>query len=313
MTNKTMAAVGFTAIFAGSSFIVLPAQAAIDCGTEPSGATITNIGDICQLAVTGGDDPYNFTVPESATELFALVVGGGGGNIFNSFEGYAGNAGQVRYFDMSDSVGTELTMIVGSAGANNDVGEIAGEASSVTSVSSGQSITAAGGASNFDAGESFCTQDSWSSTATFAGTGARALKVSENNDDKCANGVNRGVNPANGDRDSDNVAAPSIFSTLSTTFGTGGRIVDQSLSLPTLNPGDGAGFKVNVDAGPFTDRQYAADGAIYLRWRTGSSLANTGSSSFENTIFATAFLGAGLTLIALANRRKKSRGAHKAQ
>ena len=312
MTKRTMSAVGISAIVAGSSFITLPAQAAVDCGTAPSGSTITTIGDVCQLAITAGGSNINFTVPESATQLFALVIGGGGGNIFNSAEGYAGNAGQVRYLDMSDSVGTEITMIVGNGGDNDDFGVIPGEASSVASVSSGQSVTAAGATSDFDPAEAFCSQDTWSSTATFAGTGARALKVSENNDDKCGNGINRGVNPANGDRDSNNVATPAIFSTLSKTFGTGGRIKDQSQSLPTLNPGDGAGFKVDIDAGPFVSRQNASDGAVYLRWNY-VSLANTGTSSFDNSMFAASLLGAGIALIALSTRRKKSRGAHKAQ
>ncbi len=313
MTKRTMSAVGISAIVAGSSFITLPAQAAVDCGTAPSGSTITTIGDVCQLAITAGGANINFTVPESATQLFALVIGGGGGSIFNSAEGYAGNAGQVRYFDMSASVGTEITMIVGDGGTNGDTEEIAGEDSSVSSALSGQNVTATGADFNYDIDNAYCTQDSWTSTATFAGTGARALKVSENNDDICGNGINRGVNPANGDRDSNNVATPAIFSTLSKTFGTGGRIKDQSQSLPTINPGDGAGFKVDIDAGPFVSRQNAADGAVYLRWRAGSSLANTGSNSFDNSIFAASLLGAGLALIALSTRRKKSRGTHKAQ
>lgn len=318
MRKPSLTTIGFGLIGLGSTLIAAPASAAQNCGTPPTYYQFTSIGDICEISFTEGGQNVNVTVPASATELFALVVGGGAGAQagFDSgnVDGYGGNAGQVRYLDMSESAGLEIAVVVGSGSQDSIASEtplLAGGNSSAESSAPGQSQTvlALGGSASKNTG-AFCTRDNWSFAATFAGFGARALKASENNDQLCDTGGDRGVTPSNADLDSGETATPSIFSNITSTFGTGGRIKQANEELPALKAGDGGGFQVDTGVAGFVNLQNGADGAVYLRWRIGAPLANTGSDSGNLSALAAGLIAAGLAVTVASTARRRAAKKH---
>lgn len=307
MRKPGLAAVGLGLIGIGSSLVASPATAAINCGTPTNGGIMTHTGDYCELVfATPGD--YTFTVPSSANQLFALVAGGGSGAYnFNDQFGYSGNGGQVVYSDLTDSINSELAVHVGSGGATNPTGsEI--NAGGDSSVSSGNQTTGAfGGGSPYIDHQCMIPDFSWS---LFLGNGAlTAASVNDETVD-CTGKAGLGVNPHNGDVDSDGNATPSIFASLDESFGDGGIIQPSTLMPAGLGVGSGAHLVVTT-TGPDINTissntyQHGGNGTVILRWRNVAALASTGSNTGELSALAASLiaLGTGLTVAAKVRRR----------
>lgn len=135
MKLRSMGAVGAGAIGLTMVSAASPAMAAPDCGAVPAGATLTVLpGDICQLDfATPGTS--NWTVPAGAQGLQALVLGAGSGAAqfdAGTGDGYAGNAGKLRYIDYSATApGTSAIVVVGDGGVTGNT-PTSGADSSVT-------------------------------------------------------------------------------------------------------------------------------------------------------------------------------------
>ena len=307
MRKPGLATVGFGLIGIGSSLFAAPASAAIDCGTAPSGGTLTQSGDYCQLRfATGGD--FHFTVPSSANQLFALVVGSGAGALTNqnsNSEGYAGSAGKIHYKDMTDSIGQQLDIHIGSGGTSGTDSTAAnGGDSSVVSQATANYAISFGAAGTQTSYSNSCSLTTWTAGVLSVGEGARTTNSLTTSGGACVAGEGLGVNPHNGDLDSDGNPVPAIFNDLNQTFGAGGRIKrnNDDVMLPTLNYGDGAGFQAGNNN--FSDIQTTAGGGVaFLRWR--KVLANTGSNAGDLSTLAISLmaLGAGITVASRTRRR----------
>lgn len=310
MRKPGLATIGFGLVGIGSSLFAAPASAAINCGTAPTGGTLTQSGDYCQLKfATPGD--YSFTVPSSANQLFALVVGSGAGaltNVNSSSEGYAGSAGKVHYKDMTDSIAQQLSIHIGSGGTSgSDATAANGGDSSVNSQATANFAVSFGAAGTQTSYSNSCTLPTWSTGILSVGEGARTANSLTNSGGACVAGEGQGVNPHNGDVDSDGNQVPSIFSDLNQTFGTGGRIKrnNDDVMLPTLTYGDGAGFQAGNNN--FSDIQATAGGGVaFLRWRHVGALANTGSDSAGTSALAAGLILAGAGLVAASRKRRSA-------
>lgn len=305
MRKPGLGSVGIGLIGLGSTLFASPAVAAIECGNAPSGGTLSQTGDVCQLSFSTPGD-FSFTVPASADELFALVVGGGSGGYINFPFNYAGSAGKVTYKDMSDSIGNALTIRVGSGGVGGQEQSAAnGTDSSVSAPSSANYAVAYAGMAGAAPSSSGCTMTGWDSQL-FTGEGARTTSSLAAQGDSCLNGQGAGVNPSLGDVDSFATSVPSIFSNLNQTFGTGGRIVSVPENLPELFAGDGGGLRIVAEGNTFEGGpRNGSNGIAVLRWRDLPDLANTGSVSGSLSALAAGLIaaGAGMSLIATARRR----------
>ncbi|MFM2385226.1 MAG: hypothetical protein RL166_1100 [Actinomycetota bacterium] len=297
MRKPGLATVGFGLIGIGSSLFAAPASAAIDCGTAPSGGTLTQSGDYCQLTYTTPGS-YNFTVPSSAGQLFALVVGSGAGGYTDYPFHYAGAAGKVTYKDMSDSVGAPLSIQVGQGGTGGTDSAVAtGTDSSVSAPSTSNTAVAFGGVSGGAPSDNYCTMPGWTAHL-YVGPGARTSTSLAASGDSCLNGEGAGVNPSLGHPDSNGLATPSIFANLNQTFGTGGRIVrlPNVLDIPHTS-GDGAGIELDITddalSGP---SRTGGNGVVILRWSEGTGLANTGSNSSDLSSVAASLITLGTAL-----------------
>jgi len=309
MRKPGLGVIGFGLIGIGSTMFASPASAAIDCGPNPTGGTVTQSGDYCQAVFSTAGD-YHFTVPTSANQLFALVVGSGAGSLINAngnIEGYAGSAGKVHYKDMTDSIGFDLAIHIGTGGVSGtDSAAASGGDSNVVSQATSNYAISYGAAGSQTSASNSCTSPIWEVGFISVGEGARTVNSLVASGGACVAGEGRGVNPALGDVDSDGTATPAIFSDLNQTFGTGGRIKrnNDDVALPALTYGDGAGFQ--VAASTFSDVQTSGgNGIAYLRWRHVASLAATGSNSMEASALAVGLiaLGTGLTVASRMRRR----------
>ncbi|MEN9993210.1 MAG: hypothetical protein RLY83_780 [Actinomycetota bacterium] len=311
MRKPGLATVGFGLIGIGSSLFAAPAMAAVNCGTAPTGGTLTQSGDYCQLVFSTPGD-YTFTVPASANQLFALVVGGGAGATTDAnayHEGYAGSAGKVHYKDMSDSIAYDLSIHIGEGGpSGSDSALTNGSDSSVSSPATSNYAVSWGAPGTQTTTNTACQEQNWTGGIISVGEGARTRDNLVATSNACLNGQGKGVNPSLENVDSDGNSVPAIFSDLNATFGTGGQTWSDGRDTPfaALQPGDGAGFQTYWQQSTFRSIQNrGGNGIAYLRWRHVASLATTGSNSLEVSALAAGLiaLGTGLTVASRVRRR----------
>ncbi|MGV1033846.1 MAG: LPXTG cell wall anchor domain-containing protein [Microbacteriaceae bacterium] len=148
-----------------------PATAVASC---PTGSTQV-FGNVCQVVLT---ESGTFTVPSGVSKLTAVLVGGGGGGLYNYGSFVAGGgAGQVLYTDAIPTAAGALTVTVGGGGeglyaTSVDSTDIAADAGSSTELSKGGfTLTAAGGQGGFRSCGDGCTAAGGTSGANFEGYG----------------------------------------------------------------------------------------------------------------------------------------------
>lgn len=310
MRKPGLGSIGLGLIGLGSTLLAAPASAAADCGTAPTGGTLNQADGICELTFeTPGS--YAFTVPTGASELYALVVGGGSGGFANYPFHYSGTAGKVTYKDMTDSIGAVLTITIGTGGVGGtDAGAAGGTDSNVSAASTSNTAVAFGGSTGSVPSSNYCVIPGWDSQL-YVGEGARTASQLSAEGANCENGQGAGVNPSLGNVDSAATAVPGIFSTLNETFGTGGQIVAMPSNLSAVNPGDGGGLRVEAsddsfDGGP----RNGGNGIAVLRWRQAPNLANTGTDSGNLTAIAAGLLASGLGLSLASRTRRRAAKKH---
>lgn len=302
MRKVPLTTIGLSLAALGSTMLVAPAQAAINCGTAPTGGTLTSSGEYCQLVF---DEPGDYTanIPASANQLFAIVIGGGG-DFYAPYDHYAGNAGKVTYGDLSTSITNDLTIHIGEGGDGADDAATSGTDSSVSDPSMSNYVIAFGGSMDSIPG-STCTVPGFDGRWTSAGAGARTVSNMDQNTNSCVNAEGSGVNPSLGDIDSAGNAAPSIFSDLNQTFAKGGYVAISGDGITrTRNYGDGAGYTVDPTDDVIANAGDGSHGAAILRWRYVAPLANTGFDSVGSSAIAAALMATGSAL-AIASRARR--------
>jgi hypothetical protein len=319
MTASRLAALGACTLGITALGVAAPAGAATipGCGDEPVGGTITVSGGVCELTfATPG--AYSWTLPSGVSGLYGLLVGAGGGAYANGVDqGYAGTAGNVRYVDYTAaSAGDVVSGAVG-AGGSSSTTPTDGEDTSAT-LSAVQSIADGGAASN----SNYCSIEGNFSVYVGDGDGAGgAVPLAPGGD--CVASYAPGINPSADAVDSYSTARPAIFSTLNSTFGSGGRVVGTTSTIASdaAIAGTGQGADVQFSNPPariLTFNSIGGSGRAVFRYAAvggaaapaaGPALAATGVNGGEALAGSAVALALGAALLGVARGRRERASA----
>ena len=275
-------AIGFG--FASALTALNPAQAATvpGCGEVGPGATLTNEGDYCE-AIFSDAGVGQLTLPEGVSDLYGIVVAGGGGasrwgthneNIETWDTGYAGNGGEAESFSWSGlPAGATVDVEVGAAGISGDETSVhsnqysqatVGGDSSVSINNSAFSLVSAGGGSS--SGTYNCNfPGSWEDPGNHiflfvsrgtSGTGVTPVLNDLTLNETCP--AAPGLNPAS-------LNSIPIFSNATADFARGGGVYDAAPTSNQLMPGEGASLVVNTSTQVLSSAAAAA-GIVILRY-----------------------------------------------
>jgi hypothetical protein len=307
MSKSTLGAVGLGLVGLGSTLIASPAHAALSCGTTPTGGSILATNDYCQLTFSTSGS-YSVTVPSSASELYAILVGSGSGAGADQSNNvaYAGSGGQVKYINLSDQIDTPITVNVGAGGASS-TNQSATPGTDTTLIYSSTGASAwTGNVSNSDYDS--CNLPTYTSSVysyiMYMGKDAKLTDRVASYTDSCTNGFGLGVNPSAGNTDSDNHPVPAIFADYNAHLGAGGQI---STNLAPAAAGFGAGgsYTVSDTDLTFSNVQAGHDGAVIFRWKQGE-LGNTGSNYDQFSGWAASLIGLGASLLMASRTRRRA-------
>ncbi len=311
--RKITSVVGISLFGLGSSLVSMPANAAslADCGTAPSGGTLSFSNNVCTLKFDS-DGSYTFITPSVLSGLSAVISGAGGGAQVNNLNGtgYAGNGGKVLYADLANTPANEMILIVVGDGGTSGTTPTAGADTGITYNGGLTNVEADGGAAgSIDNG--YCALSGSYSIYVGFGIGASGNPGSGPND-TCV--YSRGVNPSLNHADSNAVARNlAALANYNSELGKGGSLVDSANGqLPALKSGAGASVRMNTSTStPVGNDAKGGDGIAVFRWSVGSSdsLANTGSESTNLLTLAGGAIAAGAILMAA---RSRSKGRHRA-
>lgn len=232
-------AVGILIISSAASPSIVAANPA-ECGPVSNGKTLTFTNGVCiaEFSVAG---QYFFNVPNGATELAAITVGGGsgGGILLGSYA--AGDGGKVGYTDLSaEAFGTQLELEVGAGGPfeNNlsvSVGEVNGHDTILSN--SAQVLSTAGKGLQNLGNPAACEVSG--STFEYGTEGAGAGGDPVYGDGYLCSGLGGpGINPSVNTVDSEGAIRPAILSNYSMELGRGGFMALGTEPL-ALGPGQG--------------------------------------------------------------------------
>lgn len=306
MSKSKIGVVGLGLVGLGSTILASPAQAAMSCGTAPTGGTLVSGVNYCQLTFSTSGS-YSVTIPNSASELYAILVGSGSGAGAdqNVHVAYAGSGGRVKYVNLTNQINTEITVNVGAGGTSStNQSATPGVDTAVIWAGGGNSAWTGNYSSN---GSDYCSIPSFNSNTQsyimYLGVDSKLGRRLANANDTCTNGHGLGINPSAGDPDTDGNPVPAIFSNYNAKLGTGGEI---AISTAPAAAGFGAGGSLTVSDVDlaFSNVQSGQDGAAIFRWKQ-TELSNTGSNSQELSIMAAGLitLGAGLMVGSRVRRR----------
>ncbi|MFM6968242.1 MAG: hypothetical protein ACKOWN_04865 [Microbacteriaceae bacterium] len=308
MSNKILAAGSVALMGAGSLlFGATPANAfgSDECGLAPGDGSIRYTDGYCSLTFDEAGD-HTWTVPSNASEVWAFIVGAGGGasGRVNVGEGYAGGGGDVQFYDLSDeAAGTELDIYVGAGGTSVSDATTAAESGEDSSIDVGtDSWSAEGGAGN-EAGGSwlwgFCGASDF---LIYAGEGTSYFPgdLTAPSGDACINGV-PGYLP------SEELDTPDIFSDYDYTVGQGGGVVP--VGWTANQAGTGANVYYDDDTDTLTMDEAGSDGLVIVRWIPTGALASTGvdANSIGMTAGALSLGGIALAVVAAARRARRNK------
>lgn len=310
---------GSVAMFA-ASISALPANAVTvaGCGDEPTGATLTKIGNICEVDFkTAGS--YSYAVPTGASGLAALIVGAGSGARVNGDnEGYAGAGGKVRYLDLTAVQNSDvITTVVGEGSTSTSGNPANGGSSSVTYNS--QAYAASGGV--HPGIDFYCSALGGYSTYVGAAPGAGGDPVYGTSNGPCNPVTETGLNPSAAQQDNYGNALPAIFTTYNAFLGRGGRVIEHPTTLNSdaslIATGAGADVYVaTINTVPQWNSN-GGSGRVIFRFNAfavatptptptpSATLAKTGSEFTKDGLIAMVLALTGLGLVARANRAPK--------
>jgi hypothetical protein len=307
--DKTAQFTGFVALAATSflgSATAATAANVTGCGLEPDGGNLENISGVCELTFDN-DGSYSWTLPAGISGLHAIVVGGGGGAVWESSTiGYGGDGGGVSYVDLTGSLPNDtITGNVGEGGTSAALDSQTDGENTTLSVNGGSNYIGMGGFSGrYSLG--YCNPGiygMWGEGEGAAGAGVVNLS------DPCAGG-GPGIVP---DSDSN---APAIFDGFTTELGRGGGVFTDT--TPAQTPGRGGSVFVNSSNNTSSAEPRSADGLVVFRYTesdannvvdssggSNGSLANTGNEVpvAAVTLASIGLIAAGLGATMFARRR----------
>lgn len=288
-------------------------NAVLPCG---SFGAVTEAG-YCTMFWSG--DPSTpttatFTYPEGASNLQAIIVGAGSG-AYNSpnFDGppfttYSGNAGKVRYADLSDiDTGTVLNIVAAQPGEKGSWSTAGGD----SSIAYGSTTLTAAGGPAASAADTPCTYSYTFNglTSTHPGSarqGSSALGDSVVNGDGTCGARALGVDPTVDD-DSYGNEPLSMFDASKTPIVGGARLGNAGQINPTVDGmaqeirveessiGDGGNIAIELRTtlnepggstnwlGRLKESSTAGMGAVFLRWTPGVAEENNGNEENSNS------------------------------
>jgi hypothetical protein len=264
--------------------------------------------DYCQFTFSTAGS-YSVTVPSSASELYAILVGSGSGVGADQSNNvaYAGSGGQVKYINLSDQIDTPITVNVGAGGASS-TNQSATPGTDTTLIYSSTGASAwTGSVTNANS----CTLTTYTSGVAsyimYAGKDGKLTDRVASYTDSCTNSFGVGVNPSAGNTDSDNNPVPAIFSNYNANLGVGGQ-VSTNVAPAAAGFGAGGSFTVSDTDLTFSNVQAGHDGAAIFRWKQ-KQLSNTGSDSQGLSSIAAGLitLGAGLMFGSRLRRRPENK------
>jgi len=303
----------------GISSLAIPniAMASIqDCGTAPTGATLTFSNGVCEAQFTTAGS-FSFTVPSGASDLAAIAVGAGGGAYVDSRvggdDGYTGSGGQVRYLNLSQVVaaGNSLAIVVGLGGVTQESATDGGESSLTAGSTPYVALGGVKGTVN-----NYCSLNGNYSTYLGMGSGAGGPAVFGPTPADACNTPGPGINPSLGSADNYSNSVPSLFTTFNLELGVGGKIAEAPAPL-VQGFGQGGSVQVDLTTNSVSSSLDGSDGLVVLRWKPTvappATLASTGSdSSFWQPLGLAGFvmLGLGAYLFTTANQLKRRTKKH---
>jgi hypothetical protein len=298
VTHKLIAAGSVALLGAGSLLGATAANAftVADCGATPAGGFIDHTDGHCQLGFPAGE--YTWTTPANSSELWGLLIGGGGGASSDLSpspdSGYAGGGGEVEFVDLTElDAGTELDILTGAGGLSTIDGSRAADGEPSVLTAGSQVWTVAGGVGNDD----FSWSWGWCG-AGLVGQGPSYFDdgLPEPADEFCGPG-------APGYIPTEELDTPGIFSNVTFEIAPGGDVLLDGIG----NQVEGSGADVFVDSltqNATTDPK-GDDGGIIFRWIPGD-LASTGVDAAPLGIAAAGMLVAGGVGLAIARRARRS-------
>jgi uncharacterized repeat protein (TIGR02543 family) len=285
MLSKKLAlptAIGFG--FASTLAAINPSHAALvpGCGEADPGVSLTNRGEYCE-AVFSNAGAQQFTLPPGISDLYGIVVAGGGGTYLYNYDiggiyqryaiGYAGDGGGAEAFQWSDlPANARIEVQVGAAGTNstaifggnaNDGNGTAGENSSVSISNSAFALISTGGQIGSDRGN--CAFPSaWASNEEpylalargKSGTGVVPVLNDLNANETCA--AASGLNPAS-------INAIPIFKNAVADYARGGTVYSSAPAANELQRGEGASIVINTST-RLLSASPAQPGIVILRY-----------------------------------------------
>jgi hypothetical protein len=304
MTNKILAAGSVALMGAGALVGATPAFAytEAECGAAPAGGGINYEDGYCEVYFSDAGS-HTWEVPSNASELWALLIGGGGGasgRVAYS-EGYAGGGGDVQFFDLSDlEPGTAIDVFTGAGGASVDDSNDPGDDGEASEIETATDLWVAdGGLGNSGGGIwGYCAPDGDYSTYVGQGPSYFDDELPVPSGGVCTSGT-PGVLPL------DDPDAPEIFSDIDWELGKGGDII-------TSGPGNsgegfGADVFVNTETSEVGHEAYGEDGIVVFRWIPTGGLASTGVNTVPMGALAAGMLVAGGAGLAIARRARRSK------
>lgn len=211
----------------GVGFSVMPASALSDrdCGSVDWPLSMTANGSTCELRFPEAGD-YSWTIPDGASDMYAMLVAGGGGAKVDVFAptplGYAGNGGEVTFADLTSATsGSTIDITVGAGGASGPSSPTAGGDSIVTI--GGVDTTAEGGEPGNSSSPAFGTCNPGFSGTYGEGVGA-GIAGTPPSGEACTGGQ-PGINP------STDGSTPAVFTDVDVEYGHGGGISDDGSDI----------------------------------------------------------------------------------
>lgn len=271
--NRSLAAVATLAV-AGVLSVATPASALslANCGTVEWPANMSVHGSVCELKFPDGGD-YSWTVRNGASDMYAMLIGGGGGAIVDVFAptpyGFAGSGGEVVYVDLTSATGgSVIDATVGAGGASGGSPTSGGD--TVLSIG-GVDYTADGGVAGDQLGTAFgyCNPGFAGNYGEGVGAGVAGTPASGG----ACTGGQPGINP------STDPSAPAVFSDDDTEYGHGGGISSDGSGI-VYTKGSGGSMSYSNTYGD------GSSGYIVIRFAfsnsagssSGDKLAETGNS-----------------------------------
>lgn len=300
MSKKFLSIAGVGFLSLGSAFMATPASATnANCGTAPTGGTMTSSGNVCTLTFSTPGD-YTFT-PSVIGDLQAIMVSGGGGAEAHGDVGYAGNGGDVYYVDLSDeTAGVPIDLTVG-------VGGDGGPTATNGSQSQIGDVVASGGNANYYDGSTYCAL---AGGVNIVGLGDGSKTNATTRDGENCGTAGTGLNPSVDTTDSYDNEFGALFKNYDQELGAGGKLYSDQNFDTDIPAGMGASLEMIIGDQTVGQVGDGGPGLVVFRWTVdgGSSLANTGADSTQLSALAggSLLLGAGLMVAGAVRRRSNS-------